>query len=621
MTDTWQSLGPISAGGTVFDLNSDQNQLWLVTEAGIFRKHTGNGAGWQPLTQSQPLPHLTALVGREKYLIVSSVIGQIAYAMNGGQSWYSGRIAQTADEAITCLTVSPNFTTDTVALAGTNGAGVLRSINAGRSWTLVNAGLWDFEVIALATAPNWERREVCFAATAQGLYRSPCGGRAWKKSDEGLNDAVCLAIAVSSNFAQDQTVFVATETNGIFRSQDGGRTWQACNEGLTYISREAAEAVNCLWLHPDLAQNPICIAGLGDGRLFRSLDGGDNWTCVLESQVPTFSLAEFDGRLYAGVSDQGLFYSTDDGATWQSDETLTALPFTRFVSDGEVNLFAYGPQVGLWRSGDKGQNWDQLSVVARPAGRATRLPEEESLLSFSVSPDATCLLAGTTSTLLKSTDRGQTWQDVQSGLAVTAMGYSANFAQDGHVWVGTEQGQMFASTDSGQTWAAGQAPQLGQPLISIVSVTGGLLASTFDPVEQTVTLWKSGDGGKTWFKGQQEASNRPAIQFLMPQSASQATLVATGNHCWQVGSEGWPVVLETEEPILNLIRLSEGGLTQTKGILALTTSNIFISADEGETWTQDESLVGQSLLDVAVCGQQLVILGVGGSIWRREATF
>src|SRR3954453_11494032 len=174
----WQREGPIAPGGTVLDIAvGASGRVWLATTAGIWEGEVGH---WQ--TSGQDLPRrATALAAVEGLLLAGGVPTGLFYSRDAGHTWSTASIDGTTC-GITCFAVSLNFANDRVLLAGTDGAGVLRSVDGGKYWHLTNVGLTDFSVLALAVTPSWLPRENVFVATVDGVYRSPNGGRAWKRS-------------------------------------------------------------------------------------------------------------------------------------------------------------------------------------------------------------------------------------------------------------------------------------------------------------------------------------------------------------------------------------------------------------------------------------------------------
>jgi len=135
--------------------------------------------GWRPLSLPAPVER-AGLVGSGGFRLVGGrSLRRTGPDMDGGTSWALAWIDQVS-ELITCFAVSPRYGRDLTLLAGTAGAGILRSSGGGRRWQLSNFGLEEFTILALATAGDWSRRQVVFAGTADGVYRSSGGGRAWK---------------------------------------------------------------------------------------------------------------------------------------------------------------------------------------------------------------------------------------------------------------------------------------------------------------------------------------------------------------------------------------------------------------------------------------------------------
>ncbi len=608
LTTKWQQTGPISPGGTVWNISGTE-QIWLATEAGIFIQAEAEDNAWIPLASGQPLPQINALVADGQAVLAADAQGRIVYSFNGGQNWYQGEQISSTGEPVTWLAMAPNYRQTGVALAATDGGGILRTTDGGRKWQPANFGLQDFSVQALATAPEWERREIIFAATTHALYRSPNGGRGWKRFDKGLEEVVVQSLAVSPTFDKDRTIFAGTETGGVFRSTNGGKVWRPIRQGLPEEDGEFSP-VNALWLHPDFAGSAICVAALGNGQIFRSQDGGDSWQKVASPGAAVMCLGGTETDILAGLHKKGLLKSTDAGQSWEPIPAFSARAVTRlYSSSNNSGLFSYGPLGQTWISNDTGQNWESLS-----------LPGDIPILALAAAGTAgqeTCLLVATAAGLLRTEDRGESWQAVLPNSEVLSIHFSATFAEDNKVWVGTSTGDVQASADGGKSWEVlpAPAPQPGRPVVAISLLQGLLSVATFAPDSGQVTLWRSSDFGESWQQWQQVTASRPSAHVNW---VGQTAIVCVDRRCWRSSGTGWERVLDTEQPIVRLARLPA-----EKGLLLLTARQVFHSTD-GVNWSAcDEGLPEQQLLDFALTpgedgGQIASILTTGGVIWQRK---
>jgi len=151
----------------------------------------------------------------------------VAFSLDAGAAWQASWMDHTQARVV-ALTADPRVQETGVLLAGSEGSGVLRSADRGRSWMAANVGLHNYHVLSLAWAPPapqgvWPVWEVVFAGSEDGLYRSPNGGRAWKRS-EGVHGAV-LCVAAAPDFHAGGLVLAGTEENGLWRSTDGGHSF------------------------------------------------------------------------------------------------------------------------------------------------------------------------------------------------------------------------------------------------------------------------------------------------------------------------------------------------------------------------------------------------------------
>jgi photosystem II stability/assembly factor-like uncharacterized protein len=569
MNAGWTSQGAIAAGGTVIAGAADvDGRLLIATSAGVFRREDER---WLPLANQPSAAFLQAFAAADNFICLGGA-SLLVYSADGGRTWNRGQISA-LDQPVTCLALSPNFAQDRALLAGTDGAGILRSTDGGKYWRYASFGLQDFSVTALACAPTWDDREVVFASAAEGLYRSPNGGRAWKYAGQGLEGCVVLSIVPSPNFVDDGVVFVGTEEHGVFRSCDGGFTWAPC--AVTLEPGTCFPAVNALWVAPD---GSAALAGLDDGTVLRSRDGGASW--VVHAQVGSSVLCLFGQtqRLYAGTADDGLLASADGGRAWTADPALAARQFTSLHSGARGDLFAVGGSEGIWRSGDRGYAWELFGDF------------DAILLSAAFERETGCALAGTAQGLFRADESGCEWAMVAPLPDVTALAFSPAFSRDGRAWAGTWGGQIYASDDGGRGWQAFPPPPTGTPVIAVGVVSDPpeaerLAAVSYNPRSQILTLWRwAGDGWRAWLES---PSATPTAQVVAGADAPVAgadapvagadapgeTIFGLGNRCWRWVSGAWHCILKTDLPILRLLRHPAGGL------VALTADSILYSSD------------------------------------------
>jgi hypothetical protein len=149
--------------------------------------------------------------------------------------------------------------------------GVVRSRDAGRSWTpTVDIAADVHQVIAHPV-----RAGVVLVAAAQGFGISRDGGDSWQFITDGMDASYARAVAVAG-----ETVVVSTSSGprghhaALYRkSLDGDMAFVRCSDGLPWFENNID--TGCLAAHGSMV-----VCGTGDGRLFRSLDGGDDWVLL-----------------------------------------------------------------------------------------------------------------------------------------------------------------------------------------------------------------------------------------------------------------------------------------------------------------------------------------------------
>jgi hypothetical protein len=207
----------------------------------------------------------------------------------------------------------------------------------------------------------------------------------------------------------------AATGDGIVRLDEAGEAWTAHR----FLSGSGA---HCLAADP--ADPDTVYAGLREGGVRRSVDGGRSWTdCGLpEPGVFSLAVSAADGAVYAGTEPSRLFRSDDRGETWVALDALLDLPsrptwsfpprpwtsHVRWIAPSpyQADLLLVGIELGgLMRSGDGGRSWDDH----RPGAQR----DVHSLAWHPQTPGYAYEAGGGGAAF--STDAGATWQGADDG--------------------------------------------------------------------------------------------------------------------------------------------------------------------------------------------------------------
>ncbi len=312
---------------------------------------------------------------------------------------------------------------------------------------------------------------------------------------------------------------------------------------------------------------------LGLGACSGTNNGGSGWTKAAE--LPPGSTTRsinvlVDGTDVLVATDQGLFRTSDDGATWKASST--GLPPPAGMSSGvspvealgtaSGTLFA-GTDDGTFKSADHGASWTSAS---------SGLPDTVSPYAFWTVGSVVLVgmnsgsQSGVLGGLFRSSDVGATW-DAALGWP---MGNGAiSFAQLGNTVFTGFGASVGASTDSGQTWTASGAPG-GSNALWLDTQNGFLFCAT-----ATAGVWKSADA-TNWT---QAASGLPLPDITSTVFAHAGKLYAGTDH-----------------------------------------SGVFISSDDGASWKDFSDGFGATkprVVQFAVHGTTLFGVTEAGGVWKH----
>ena len=338
--------------------------------------------------------------------------GRTMRTIDGGKTWdavYSTKLADGTFES-TGLDVTTGygvhfdpFDTKRVFLSFDD-IGLVRSENGGKSWVSstdgipepwINSTYWivfDPEVRGrawgvMSGVHSLPRHKLGFLQpgfaekAVGGVCRSEDGAKTWANSSEGMPpNAVTHILLDPRSPAGARTLYVTGFARGVFKSNDGGGHWALKNDGIAgkepFAWRLAQASDGTLYLVVVRRNDDGSIGGDGDGALYQSTDGAENWTKMkLPEDVNGPHSLEVDPRdprrLYLGAWGRhpdsrgtvggGIYLSIDSGATWRQ-----VLAQDQYIHDVTVDprnpkiVYACGFESSAWRSGDRGVSWRRI---------------------------------------------------------------------------------------------------------------------------------------------------------------------------------------------------------------------------------------------------------------------
>jgi len=247
-------------------------------------------------------------------------------------------------------------------------------------------------VVGFAVDPE-NSQHYFVAAASGGVWRTTNDGTSWTPVFDTQGSYSIGTVVIDPK--NPSVVWVGTGENnnqrsvsygdGVYKSEDGGRTWH--NLGLKQSEHIARIVIdprdsNVVYV---AAPGPLWKGG-GDRGLYKSTDGGKNWTSLI-------NVGE-----YTGVADLILDPRNPDillAATHQRERKY-------------YTLIHGGPESALWRSTDAGKTWIKVTTGI-PTGELGRIgvayaPSNPSIIYAQIEGGEG------RGGLYRSTDNGVTWE-------------------------------------------------------------------------------------------------------------------------------------------------------------------------------------------------------------------
>ena len=638
---TWNPIfdqQPTQSIGAIAVAPSDPNVIYVGSGEGLHRpdlsvgngiyKSTDAGKTWTHLglRDGQQIPGL-AVDPRDPNKVFAAVLGHpygaseergVYLSTDGGQNWKHviAKDENTGGSDVEIDPANPDVVyasmwearegpwEDNNVYNGTNG-GLFKSTDGGNTWKQLKGGLpQDLAQIYVAIAPSDSRRLYATLAAASGklsVYRSDDAGENWAQAttdprSSGRIGGGDLPIPKVDPKNPDLVYVASTVT---MRSSDGGKTW------MSFRGAPGGDDYQNLWINPN---NGKIILLVSDQGAIVTVNGGDSWSSWYNQ--PTAQLyhaisdASFPYKVCAGQQESGsvcISSRGNDGAvTYREWHPVGVIEYGYVAPDPLDTDVVYGAgrnEVSKfhWSTGQV-QNITPIPVRSAKY----RFDRTEPIMFSPLDPHT---LYYATNILFKTTDGGNSWQEISKDLTRESPGappsvgtlipkgadkqrgviyaLAPSFKNISTLWAGTDDGLIWITRDAGKNWTDITPKEL-TPWSKVTQIS----ASHFD--EQTAFasvsrfrindmhpyIYRTRDGGKSW------------------------TLITTGL------PEFGPVDTVREDPV-------------RKGLLFAGTENsVFVSFDDGDHWQSLQlNLPHTAARDLWIHENDLIVGTHGRGFW------
>lgn len=556
LTGNWNSLGPDdwqrTSGwnpgvGRIVCIDVDdnnQNLIYVGSPTGGLWKTIDGGNTWQVLTDSFPVMDIWSVEidpTNSNIVYMGTSGGGILKTTDGGQTWnQTGSIFGTIRDIL----IHPG--NNNIVFAARSG-GVYRSTNAGGSWTRVST----VDAEDLRFKPG--NTNIVYAC-GDDFQRSTDGGISWTTITSGITNSARMKMDVSP--ANPNYVYIVQASGSIF-----GRVYRSTDSGLNFTIREQynGSTNNYLGYSSNGTSNTgqawrdmaitmsntnaeeIIIAGI---ILFRSTDGGDNYTPLTEWFLPN-SL----GYVHADV------------------EVLDYVGNTLFVgSDG-----------GIYNSNDNGSNFTDLTagLGIRQFYRIGCSQTDPNLVSGGSQDNGTSAMRGVS----------RDWVD---WLGADGMETFVDYTNANILYGTSQYGSMYKSTNQGNS-------RFGIAKPSGVGNGSWVTPFEIDPIMPT-TIYVGFDMLYKNTSGSGPASNWTAIspnlgsgnmdEICLAPSDANTIFVSYSSQLYKTtdGGTNWSNITEPWTGFINYISVDPNN-SQRLAVAVSGGSKVFLSNDGGNSWT------------------------------------
>ncbi len=405
-----------------------------------------------------------------------------------------------------------------VIYSGSVSGGVWKSTNAGNTWFPLKDNMENLAVCSMVMDPTDSK--ILYAGTGEGYYNTDVvrGEGIFKTTDNG-NSWTQLSSTINENFYYVNKLVIDKTTNvlwaatrkGLFFSNDGGTTFSP------RLNVQGGGDAHCMDVEIAYTTPSSIYASFGqfnESVIFKSSNGGNDFSqnysktghgrieIGVSSNNPSVVYASFLDLNTMGV---GHFtVTTDGGINWNEvtipGPSLTGLDNYAGTQAWYDNILAVDPDnsntvyvggIDFWKSTDQGKNWKQKTLWVHYTGYEYAHADQHAIVFHPDNPNI--LYLGTDGGVFRSTDKGETWNNLHNNLFTTQFYYGAVDPVENKFYGGSQDNGTLKS-DGTTEWH------------EILGGDGGVTEVDFDNPDNVymeythLCFYKSTDGGANYTK-------------------------------------------------------------------------------------------------------------------------
>jgi photosystem II stability/assembly factor-like uncharacterized protein len=303
---------------------------------------------------------------------------EILLTTNCGEKWMVQKEIESSNDI--------NFFNSIGFIVGNNGY-VLKTINNGNDWSIVNIGVTD----NLNTV-NIISEDTIIISSSNKLIKSFDGGNNWQSID------ILSNVVNRTFFINSKTGHAACNEGKIMKTTDGGENW--------YITESVSVTPSNFFTIYFIDSN-TGFASREHFDILKTTDGGETWTEIPNTSDAIYSFFFLDDQNGFISGDGGVIFKTVNGGTsweWAGFQTgridATTIYALHFID--KSTGFAVGMRGVILKTTDGGQTWSTYSQLY------TRINQ----ITFT-SDSVGYFLA---KKIYKTTDKGNTWDTLSTGV-------------------------------------------------------------------------------------------------------------------------------------------------------------------------------------------------------------